>query len=73
MVHEIRADGIVLVHGESDLQFRADAINARNQHRFAHSGKTRAKQSTEPANFPEHPRPMRLPNERANTALKLVC
>ena len=73
VVHEIRAHGVVLVHRESDLQFRADAIDARDQNRLAHRGKTRAKQSAEAADFPEHLRTMRLPNERANAALQLVC
>jgi hypothetical protein len=43
MVHEIHTQRLVLVHGEGDLQFRADSINARHQNRLAHSGKVRAK------------------------------
>ena len=63
MVHQIGADGVVLVHREGDLQFRADAVDARDQNRIAHSGKRRAKQSAEPADFAEHLRAMRSPNE----------
>jgi hypothetical protein len=62
----------MLVHRESDLQFRADAIDTGDQDRVAHSGKARAKQSAEPADFSEHLRPMRLPNERSNAALQFV-
>jgi hypothetical protein len=43
VVHEIHAHGVVLVHREGDLQFRADAIDARDQNGVAHSGKTCAK------------------------------
>ena len=43
MVHEIHAHGVVLVHREGDLQFRADAIDARDQNRIAHARKGRAK------------------------------
>jgi hypothetical protein len=43
VVHEIHAHRVVLVHGEGDLQFGADAIDARDQRRFSHSGKTHAK------------------------------
>ena len=43
VVHEIHAHRVVLVHGEGDLQFRADAIDARDQNRGAHPGKTGAK------------------------------
>ena len=39
MIHQIGADGVVLVHRECDFQFCADAIDARDQDRFAHSGK----------------------------------
>ena len=63
VVHEIHAHGVVLVHREGDFQFRADAIDTGHQHRFAHSGKTRVKQSAESADLPEHLRAVRLPNE----------
>ena len=43
VVHEIDAHGVVLVHGEGDFQFGADAIDTSDQHRFAHSRKTRVK------------------------------
>ena len=41
VVHQIGADGVVLVHRERDFQFRPDAIDAGDQNRFAHSGETR--------------------------------
>jgi hypothetical protein len=43
VVHQIRPDGVVLVHRKPDLQFCANAIHARDQNRIAHSGKTRSK------------------------------
>jgi hypothetical protein len=73
VIYQIGADGVMLVHRECDLQLRADAIDARDQHRIAHPGKTRAKQSAEPANFPEHLRPVGLPNERTDAAFQLIC
>ena len=35
MIHQIGADGVVFVHGEGDFQFRADAIDAGDEHRLA--------------------------------------
>jgi hypothetical protein len=37
VIHEIHTHGVVLVHRERDLQFRADAINTGDQHWFAHA------------------------------------
>ena len=57
MVDEIGADGVVPVHGEGDLQLRADAIDARDQHRLAHAGKVRREQPAEAADLAENFRP----------------
>ena len=43
MIHEILPDRVVLVHREGDLQLRADAIDARDEHWLVHPGKVRAK------------------------------
>ena len=73
MVHEIGADGVVPIHGESDLQFRADAIDARDQHRLAHAGEVRRKQSAEAADLSENFGPVRLPNESLDAALQPIA
>src|SRR5262249_32246041 len=73
MIYEIRTNGVVFVHRERDFQLRADAIDARDQHRLAYSGKTRAKWPPNPANLPEHLRAISLPNERANAALEYIA
>jgi hypothetical protein len=72
MVHEIHADGIMSIQGERDLQFRADAIDARDQNRVAHPGKGRAKQSAEPADLSEDLRAMRFFDERLNLSLQPI-
>ena len=73
MIHEIGADGVVFVQRESDFQFRPDAVDARDQHRLAHSEKFGAEQSAEAADFPEHLRAVRLPDERLDPALQPVA
>ena len=60
MIHKIGADCIVLVHREGNFQFRADAIDARDQDRIAHPRKLCAKESAEAADFSEHLRSVRL-------------
>ena len=73
MIHEIGADGVVPVHGEGDLQLRPDAIDARDQHRLAHSGKIGREQAAEAADFPEHLRPVRLPGRVLDFAFDAVA
>ena len=73
MIDEIGADGVVAIHGESDFQFGADAIDARDQHRFAHAGEVRRKQSAEAADLAENFGPVRLPNELLNVALQSIA
>ncbi len=72
VVDQIGADGVVAVEGEGDLQFRPDAIDAADQHRLAEPAKIRREKSAEPADFPEHFRSMRLPDESVNSALQPV-
>src|SRR5438874_82324 len=73
MIHQIGADGVVFVHREGDFQFRADAVDACDQHRIAHSGKVRAKQTAESADLAEHSRAVGLPDERLNPPLEFVA
>jgi len=73
VIHKIGANGVVLVRRECDFQFCADAINARDQDRIAHSGKLCSKQTTEATDFSERLRPVRLSNESLNSALKPVA
>ena len=63
----------MLVHRERDFQFRPDAIDARDQNRFARSRKVRREQATKAATFSENLRPVRSPNERLNSPLKLIA
>src|SRR6266540_2624801 len=51
MVHQIGADGIVFVQSKRNFYFRADTVDACHKYRLTHPGKTRAKQSAEPADF----------------------
>ena len=73
MVNQIRADGVMPVHREGDLQFGADAIDARDQDRLAHSGKVRREQAAEAADFPEHFRAVRALHARLDFALNQVA
>ena len=69
VVDEIGTDGVVPVHGKGDLQLRPDAIDTRDQHRLAHTGKIRREQTAEAADFPEHLRTVRAPNATLDFAL----
>ena len=69
VVDEIGADGVVPVHGKGDLQLRPDAIDTRDQHRLAHSGKIGREQAAEAADFPEHLGTVRAPNATLDFAL----
>src|SRR6185295_6863886 len=51
VVHQIAADGVVTIHHHRHLQFRADAVGARYQHRFAHALEVTGKHSTETADI----------------------
>src|SRR5207245_1110907 len=73
MIDEIGANGVVLVQRECDLQFRADAINARDQNWIVHLSEIRAKQPAESADFIQHLRPVGLPNEALDAALESIA
>jgi len=73
MIYEIGADRIMFVHRERDFQFRPNAIDAGHKNRLTHSCKIRAKQSAEAADFAEHLRPMRSPNECLNLAFQSIA
>ena len=66
VIHEIGTHGVVPVHGEGDLQLRADAIHARDQDRLAHPGKVRREETAESADFPENLGTMRALDARLN-------
>ena len=69
MVHEIGPDGVVPIQGKRDLQFRADAVHARDEHRLAHAGKVRRKEAAEAADFAENFRTVRPFYAGLNAAL----
>ena len=73
VVDEIGADGVVPVHGKGDFQLRPDTVHTGDQHRLAHSGKIGREQAAEAADFPEHLRPVRLPDESVDFALEAVA
>ena len=54
VVHQIGAHGIVLVHCESDFQFRPNAVDASHKNWITHSGTIRPKQAAESADLPEN-------------------
>ena len=74
MVHEIGADGVVPVQREGDLQFRADAVDARDQHRLAHPGKIRRERGRRIRRFfPSTSGTVRLPDAGLNSALERIA
>jgi hypothetical protein len=73
MINEVRTDGVMPVHGESDLQFRADAIYARDQHRIAHSREVWREQSAEPADLAQDLRTVRAFDARLDAPLDQVA
>ena len=73
MVHEIGADGVVPIQRKRDLQFRADAIHARHEHRLAHSGEVRREEAAESTDFPEHFGTVRALYARLDAALDQVA
>src|SRR4029077_10885460 len=73
MIHQIGTDGVVFVRGEGDFQFGSDAINARDEHRLPHSTKIRREQPTEPANFSQHLRAVRVADKGLNSTFELVA
>src|SRR6266576_7296894 len=72
MIHQVGPDGVVPIHGERDFHFGPYAIDARDQDRILQAAKIRPEQSTEPADFSEHLRPIGLPNESLEAALQPI-
>ncbi len=54
VVHQISADGVVLIHHERDLELGADAVGARDQHRLPVAVAVEAEQAAERSDFGEH-------------------
>src|SRR4029077_18809160 len=73
MIYKVGADRVVLIHRDRNFQFRADAVDARNQNGIEHSAKVCAKQSAEPANLSQHLRPVCLLHEVLNASFQLVA
>ena len=59
MVHEIRADGVVLVLLEGDLELGADAVHGRDEDRLAIFFHVQREESAEAADLAEHLAAMR--------------
>ena len=73
VVDEVGADRVVAVEREGNLQLRPNTVDAADQDRLAHSGEIRRKQAAEAADFAEHLRPVRLPNESVDAALQPIA
>ena len=72
MVDEVLADGVVAVHHHGDLQLRADAVHAADQHGpfvFLHVEREQSAKST---NRPEHFTAQRLADFRFEAGLQRV-
>ncbi len=54
MVHEVLADRVVLVEGDGDLQFRADAVHAADEHGAPVLRRVEGEQPAESADGAEH-------------------
>ena len=59
MVHEVRADGVVLILLEGDLELGADAVHAADENRFAIFFHVQREQAAEAADLAEHLAAMR--------------
>src|ERR1700730_10950017 len=73
MVHEIGANGVVSIQSKRDLQFRSDAIDARDQHRLVHAGKVRREEPAEAADSPKNFGTVRAFNAVLDAALYQVA
>jgi hypothetical protein len=73
MIHQVDADGVVLVHRESDLQLRPDAVDAGDENGIPDTSEARGKKTAEPANPRENFGPVCLPNERLDSALQAIA
>ena len=59
MVHEVRADGVVLVQREGDFELGADAVHGRDEDRLAIFFHVQREQAAEAADLAEHLAAMR--------------
>ena len=59
MVHEVRADGVVLVQREGELELGADAVHGRDEDRLAIFFHVQREQAAEAADLAEHLAAMR--------------
>ena len=73
MVHEVRADGVMFVHGEGDLELRAHAVHAADQNRLAIFLKVEREQPAEAADFAEHFAAMRAGKQLRECGFDLVA
>ena len=65
MIHQVDADGVVLVHRKSDLQFRPDTVDAGDENRILDPTEARGIKTAEPADARENFWAVRLPNDRS--------
>ena len=73
MVHQVLAHGVMASGGEGDLQFRAHAVHAGDEHRIAHPFEIRAEEAAEAADLAEHFRPVRDLHHVVDAALDGVA
>ena len=73
MINQIRADGVVPIHRERDLQFGSDTIYACHQDRLAHPGEIRREKSSKAAHLSKNLRPVSAFNARLNAALDQIA
>ena len=73
MIHEVLADRVVAIERKGELQLRADAIDAGDEHRLLHSFEIRAEEAAETADLAEHLRPVRDLHAVVDAALHLVA
>ena len=73
MVHEVRADGVVLVHREGDFELGADAVHGRHEHRLAIFLQVEREQAAEAADLAEHLAAMRGGEQLRQRGFDLVA
>ena len=73
MVHEIDAHGVVAVRQERNLELRADAVSARDEHGLLKSRRLEPKQPAERADVRQHAGRERRSRECADAPHGLVA
>jgi hypothetical protein len=73
VVDEVRADRVVPVREEGDLQLRADPVGAGHEDGIAHAGGAHVEQATERSDLREHPRRERAAGEPLDAPDGLVA